>query len=85
MLTPSQIKQLAELVKEADVDTSNEDEVNEYIYMLLEDIAGFESIDEETLVKIVSDIKKCLGYWKRYVKYSGNNFLGSDNRDRDSE
>ena len=61
MLTPPQIKQLAEMIKEANIDTSNEDEVNEHIYLLLEDIAGFESIDEEILLKIVSDIKKCLG------------------------
>jgi len=62
MLTPPQIEQLAEMVKEANIDTSNEGEVNEYIYLLLEDIAGFEIADEETQSKIVLDIKKCLGY-----------------------
>lgn len=62
MLTPPQIKQLAEMIKEEEIDVSNKDEVNEYIYLLLEDIAGFETAAEEIQSKIVSDIKKCLGY-----------------------
>ncbi len=40
MLPSSQIKQLTELVNEADIDVKNTDTVNEFIGLLLEDIAG---------------------------------------------
>jgi hypothetical protein len=56
MLTPSQIKQLAELVNEACIDVQNIDEVNEYIGLLLEDISGFECITNDELAKIQVDI-----------------------------
>jgi phosphoglucomutase len=60
MLTPSQIKQLAELVNEANIDVKNIDAVNEYIGLLLEDIAGFESINDIELAKIQVDVLSAL-------------------------
>jgi hypothetical protein len=56
MLTPSQIKQLAELVNEANIDVQNIDAVNEYVGILLEDIAGFECVSDDELVKIQDDV-----------------------------
>jgi len=56
MLTPSQIKQLAELVVEAYIDVQNIDAVNEYVGFLLEDIAGFESLTDDELAKIQEDV-----------------------------
>jgi phosphoglucomutase len=60
MLTPSQIKQIAELVNEADIDVKNIDAVNEYVGILLEDIAGFECITDEELAKIQVDVLSAL-------------------------
>jgi len=54
MLTPSQITQLAELVNEADIDVTNNDEVNEFIGLLLEDVAGFECTTDDELMKVQS-------------------------------
>jgi len=56
MLTPSQIKQLAELVVEAYIDVQNIDVVNEYVGFLLEDIAGFECLTDDELAKIQEDV-----------------------------
>jgi len=56
MLTLSQIKQLTELVNNADIDVTNIDAVNEYIGLLLEDIAGFECIIDDELLKIQVDV-----------------------------
>jgi hypothetical protein len=56
MLTPSQIIQLAELVNEADIDVKHIDAVNEYIGLLLEDIAGFECITDDELLKIQAGV-----------------------------
>lgn len=56
MLTTSQIKQLAELVNEADIDVQNIDAVNEYIGLLLEDIAGFECLTDSELAKLQLDV-----------------------------
>jgi hypothetical protein len=56
MLTPSQIQQLAELVVEADTDVQNIDAINEYVGLLLEDIAGFECITDDELLKIQVDV-----------------------------
>jgi len=60
MLTPSQIKQLAELVNEANIDVKSIDAVNEYIGFLLEDIAGLECITEDELTKIQTDVLSTL-------------------------
>ncbi|MBA6264284.1 hypothetical protein [Colwellia sp. Bg11-12] len=60
MLTPSQIKQLAELVNEAEIDVQNIDAVNEYFGLLLEDIAGFECITEDELTKIQMNVQSAL-------------------------
>lgn len=60
MLTPSQIKQLAELVVEANIDVHNIDTVNEYIGLLLEDIAGFECVTKDELTKIQMDVLSAL-------------------------
>jgi hypothetical protein len=60
MLTPSQIKQLAELVNEANTDVQDIDAVNEYVGILLEDIAGFECITDEELAKIQVDVLSAL-------------------------
>jgi hypothetical protein len=60
MLTPSQIKQLAELVNEAEIDVQNIDAVNEYVGLLLEDIAGFECITEDELSKIQMNVQSAL-------------------------
>ena len=60
MLTPSQIKQLTELVAEADTDVQNTDAVNEFVGLLLEDIAGFERITEDELMKIQTDVLSAL-------------------------
>jgi hypothetical protein len=51
MLTLSQLKQLTELVNDADIDA-----VNEYIGLLLEDIAGFECITDDELLKIQAGV-----------------------------
>ncbi|MDX2370859.1 MAG: hypothetical protein QNK36_21065 [Colwellia sp.] len=56
MLTPPQIKQLAELVDEADIDVQNIDAMNEYIGLLLENISGFECINDDVLSKIQADV-----------------------------
>ncbi len=56
MLTPSQIKQLAELVNEAGIDVQSIDEVDEYIGFLLEDIAGFECVSDDELTMIQTDV-----------------------------
>lgn len=60
MLTPSQIKQLVELVVEADTDVQNIDAVNEYVGFLLEDIAGFECVSNDELVEIQTDVLSAL-------------------------
>ncbi len=60
MLSPSQIKQLTELVNEAGIDVQNIDAVNEYVGFLLEDIAGFECITKDELAKIQVDILSAL-------------------------
>ncbi len=60
MLTPSQMKKLAELVNEADIDVRNIDAVNEYVGLLLEDIAGFECITDGELTKIQIDVLSAL-------------------------
>jgi hypothetical protein len=60
MLTPSQIKQLAELVVEADTDVQNIDALNEYVGLLLEDIAGFECLTEDELMKIQTGVLSAL-------------------------
>jgi hypothetical protein len=60
MLTPSQIKQLTELVAEADTDVQNIDAVDEYVGLLLEDIAGFECITEDELIKVQTDVLSAL-------------------------
>lgn len=60
MLTPSQIKQLAELVNEAEVDVPKIDAVNEYVGLILEDIAGFECITDDELAKIQVDVLSAL-------------------------
>ena len=60
MLSPSQIKQLAELVVEANIDVQNIDAVNEYIGLLLEDIAGFECVTDDELVKVQSSVLSIL-------------------------
>jgi hypothetical protein len=60
MLTPSQLKQLAELVTEADTDVQNTDAVNEFVGLLLEDIAGFERITEDELMKIQTGVLSAL-------------------------
>jgi hypothetical protein len=60
MLTPSQIKQLAELVVEAYIDVQNIDAMNEYVGILLEDIAGFESVTDSELAKVQADVLSAL-------------------------
>ena len=60
MLSPSQIKQLAELVVEAKIDVQNIDAVNEYVGLLLEDIAGFEYVTDDELAKIQSSVLSIL-------------------------
>jgi len=60
MLTPSQINQLAELVNEAKIDVQNIDDVNELVGLFLEDIAGFESINDDELAKIQADVLSAL-------------------------
>jgi len=60
MLTLSQIKQMAELVHEADIDVKNLSEAHEYIGLLLENIAGFESINDDELAKIQVDVLSAL-------------------------
>jgi len=60
MLTSSQIKQLAELVNEANIDVQNISAMNEYIGLLLEDIAGFEYITVDELAKIQADVLSVL-------------------------
>lgn len=56
MLTPSQIKQLAELVNKAGIDVQNTNAVNEYVGLLLEDIAGFECITDDELAEIQVEV-----------------------------
>jgi hypothetical protein len=60
MLTPSQIEQLVKLVNEANIDVKNIDAVDEYIGLLLEDIAGFECITDDELLKIQADVLSVL-------------------------
>jgi len=62
MLTTQQVNDIALIVLDADIDINDCNEVDEYIGLLLENIAGYETFDEEILTKTVSDIKKCLGY-----------------------
>jgi hypothetical protein len=60
MLTLSQIKQLTELINDADIDVTNIDAVNEYIGLLLEYIAGFECITEDELLQVQADVLSAL-------------------------
>ena len=60
MLSPSQIKQLVELVNEANIDVQNIDAVSEYIGLLLEDIAGFELITDDELIQIQAVVLSAL-------------------------
>ncbi len=60
MLTPSQIKQLVDLVNEANIDVKNIDRIDEYIGLLLEEIAGFEYITDDELTKIQADVLSAL-------------------------
>ena len=60
MLTPSQITQLVELVNEANIDVKNIDAVDEYIGLLLEDIAGFECVSDNELARIQADVLSAL-------------------------
>lgn len=60
MLVPSQINKLSELVSQADIDVNNIDAVNEYIGLLLEDIAGFECITDDDLAKVQADVLSAL-------------------------
>ncbi len=60
MLTPSQLKQLAELVNEAEIDVQNIDSVNEYIGLLLEDTAGFECVSDDELIEIQTEVLSVL-------------------------
>jgi hypothetical protein len=60
MLTPSQIKQLAELVNEAGINVQNIDAVNEYFGLLIENIAGLECITDDELAKIQADVLSAL-------------------------
>lgn len=60
MLVPSQINQLSELVNEAKIDVQNIGAVHEYIGLLLENIAGFESINDDELAKIQAYVLSAL-------------------------
>lgn len=60
MLTPSQIKQFAELVIDSDIDVQNIGAVNEFIGLLLEDVSGFECITDDELAKIQGDVLSAL-------------------------
>ena len=60
MLSPSQVKQLASFVNEANIDVNNIDEVNEYVGLLLENIAGFERVTVDELAKIQVDLLSAL-------------------------
>ena len=60
MLTTSLIKQLAELVNEANINVQNIDEVNELVGLILEDIAGFECISNDELTKIQVNVLSAL-------------------------
>lgn len=52
MFNQVQIQQLAELIIEAEVDTNNQDDVTEYLYLMLEEIAGCECLTASELEKI---------------------------------
>jgi len=60
MLTPSQIKQLADLVNEANIDVKNINEAHEFIGSLLENISGFESMNDVELAKVQVDVLSAL-------------------------
>lgn len=60
MLSPPQIKQLAELVNEAGIDVKNIDAVNEYIGLLLENISGYECVTFEELKTVQQDVSTIL-------------------------
>jgi len=61
MISSEQILQLQQqLLKDINSYNLSDDEITEHIYLYLENIAGFEFLDEQPLAKIVLDIKKCL-------------------------
>lgn len=58
MLTTQQINELALIVLDADIDIKNQNEVNEYIGLLLENIAGCECLSDDEIESVQFQIRK---------------------------
>lgn len=60
MFNQEQIQQLAELIIDSGIDTESQEEVAEYLGLLLEDIAGCECLSDSELEDIQLKIKSAL-------------------------
>lgn len=60
MLTTQQINELALIVLDADIDIKSHHEVNEYIGLLLENIAGCECLSDYEYKAIVQQIREII-------------------------
>ncbi len=57
MLTTQQINELALIILDADIDIKKHNEVNEYIGLLLENIAGCECLSDDEFKAIVQQVR----------------------------
>lgn len=60
MFNAEQIQQLAELIIESGIETKNQGELTEYLGLLLEDIAGCESLSDSDFEDIQLKVQSAL-------------------------
>ncbi|REL34689.1 hypothetical protein [Thalassotalea euphylliae] len=60
MLTTQQINELALIILDADIDVKNHNEVDEYIGLVLENIAGCECLSDDEFRAIVQQIREVI-------------------------
>lgn len=60
MLTIEQINEIALIVLDADIDIKNHNEVDEYVGLLLENIAGCECLSEDKLSANLQQIREII-------------------------
>ena len=60
MIEQHLIREIVALIVEANIDVNNIDELNEYVGLLLEDIAGFELITDDELAQIQAVVLSAL-------------------------
>jgi len=60
MLTTKQVNDIALIVLDADIDIENYNEVDEYVGLLLENIAGGECLSDDEFKAIVQQIRETI-------------------------